>query len=81
MKLTGHLTESVYRCYAIVSESDLNETLAKLQVMINLPLVIAANAPSGCLQRSLRRVLPQKSLASFDTRAGSCRTRSEANLC
>ena len=30
MKLTGHLTESVYKRYAIVSEADLSEGVAKL---------------------------------------------------
>ncbi len=30
MKLTGHMTESVYRRYAIVSESDLTEAVKKL---------------------------------------------------
>jgi hypothetical protein len=37
MKLTGHLTEAVYRRYAIVCESDLAEAVAKLQTMLNLP--------------------------------------------
>ena len=30
MKLTGHKTESVYRRYAIVSESDIKEAALKL---------------------------------------------------
>lgn len=33
MKLTGHKTESVYRRYAIVSESDLSEGLKKLATL------------------------------------------------
>ena len=47
MKLTGHLTESVYRRYAIVSESDLNEAVAKLQLMMNLPATAAAGIVTG----------------------------------
>ena len=37
MKLIGHLTESVYRRYAIVCETDLAEALTKLQIMLKLP--------------------------------------------
>ncbi|MEO5656465.1 MAG: hypothetical protein ABIO65_05255 [Nitrospiria bacterium] len=33
MKLTGHKTESVYRRYAIVSESDLSEGVKKLALL------------------------------------------------
>ena len=33
MKLSGHKTESIYRRYAIVSESDLAEAVAKVAAM------------------------------------------------
>ena len=33
MKLTGHKTESIYRRYAIVAESDLGEAGAKLSAL------------------------------------------------
>jgi len=33
MQLTGHKTEAVYRRYAIVSEADLREGVAKLAAM------------------------------------------------
>ena len=33
MKMTGHLTETVYRRYAIVSESDLQEAAIKLATL------------------------------------------------
>jgi hypothetical protein len=35
MKLTGHKTESIYRRYAIVVESDLREAGAKLSVALS----------------------------------------------
>lgn len=37
MKLTGHKTESVYRRYAIVSEADLSEGVAKLAALHRQP--------------------------------------------
>ena len=42
MKLTGHKTESVYRRYAIVSESDLMEAARRLDATFSVP---PANAP------------------------------------
>ena len=33
MKITGHLTESVYRRYAIVSEADISDGLGKLAAL------------------------------------------------
>ena len=41
MKLTGHKTESVYRRYAIVSEGDLAQGVAKLALLHEAP------APEG----------------------------------
>ena len=38
MKLTGQETESVYRRYAIVSESDLSEGLEKLNSLLKTDL-------------------------------------------
>ena len=34
MKLTGHKTESVYRRYAIVAESDLQEAVTKVALRL-----------------------------------------------
>ena len=47
MKLTGHLTEAVYRRYAIVCESDLAEAVSKLQIMMNLPTAATAKRSTG----------------------------------
>jgi len=33
MKLTGHLTESVCRCYAVTSEADLRDGVARLATL------------------------------------------------
>lgn len=46
MKLTGHKTESVYRRYAIVSEADLAEGVAKLAALYQAK------------QRKSRKVVP-----------------------
>lgn len=43
MKLTGHKTEAVYRRYAIVSERDLAEGVAKLQALTVTKTVTAKN--------------------------------------
>ena len=37
MKLTGHKTESIYRCCAIVSESDLALGVGKLAALASAP--------------------------------------------
>ncbi|MGH9426548.1 MAG: tyrosine-type recombinase/integrase [Terriglobia bacterium] len=47
MKLTGHKTESVYRRYAIVSESDLSDAVTKLQALKNLHSKTASGIVTG----------------------------------
>jgi hypothetical protein len=37
MRVTGHLTESIYKRYAIVSEGDIREGLAKLNAPMEAP--------------------------------------------
>ena len=45
MKLTGHKTEAVYRRYAIVSEGDLAEGVAKLARLYTMPAGAAQVVP------------------------------------
>lgn len=49
MKLTGHLTESIYHRYAIVSEADLAEAVGKLAAFQERAEALAGpqDAPSG----------------------------------
>ena len=47
MKLTDHLTESIYRRYAIVSEGDLREGVAKLAALFASTAVSVASAEVG----------------------------------
>jgi integrase len=56
MKLTGHKTESVYRRYAIVAESDLQEAVAKVALHRDREAVAAA----------ARKVVPLREKAQND---------------
>jgi hypothetical protein len=59
MKLTGHKTKSVYRRYAIVSESDLAEGVAKLA---------ALHQANGETTASKVVVFPEKTLDKVRTK-------------
>jgi len=45
MKLTGHKTEAVYRCYAITSAADLSEGVAKLAALHGAPASVRTVHP------------------------------------
>jgi hypothetical protein len=63
MKLTGHLTESVYRRYAIVSTSDLNDAADRLAVFTSMFTSAAKRknvTPTG-IQGSLSRSVADSS--------------------
>jgi chemotaxis response regulator CheB len=47
MKLSGHKTESVYRRYAIVSESDMEAAVSKLNLLGRQSQVVAVGASAG----------------------------------
>jgi hypothetical protein len=69
MKLTGHKTESVYRRYAIVAETDLMEAGPKLSARILVPSRQAAADSSSrtaaitVLRPKLGQPLPRRSPA------------------
>ena len=56
MKLTGHKTESVYRRYAIVSESDLAEGVAKLAALHQANSDNASQPKVVAFEKSLDKV-------------------------
>ena len=55
MKLVGHKTESIYRRYAIVSESDLSEGVEKLAALDNIQI-----EPSHKIEKFTSRKVPAK---------------------
>lgn len=59
MKLTGHRTESVYRRYAIVSEADLAEGVAKLS-RLHQTLSAVAQAPNPEPRKRTARKAPMR---------------------
>ena len=56
MQLTGHKTESVYRRYAIVSESDLAEGVAKLAALHRANLDKASQPKVVAFEKGLDKV-------------------------
>jgi hypothetical protein len=65
MKLTGHKTESVYRRYAIVAESDQREGVAKLAVLHAAQATVSAQVvPLAAVAGERRRPTGPRRAAS-----------------